>query len=96
MLTSEGVFRHYVFQRSVTRIWEPHTALWALLRHYKLVMTSGAHAVALLAGDDESQHALGGDLVLNGLFYDGATALSYWLIGTLPLCHVSKQLLKTE
>ena len=60
MLTSEGVLRHYIIQRSVMRNWEPHTAQWALLRHYKLVMTSGAHVVALLAEDDESQHALDG------------------------------------
>ena len=54
MLTSEGVLRHYIIQWSVMRYQELQTALLALLRHYKLVMTSGAHVEALLAEDDES------------------------------------------
>ena len=54
MLTSEGVLRHYIIQWSVMRNWELQTALLAVLRHYKLVMTSGAHVEALLAENDES------------------------------------------
>ena len=60
MLTSQGMLRHYIIQWSVMRNWELHTTQWPLLRHYKLVMTSGAHVVALLAEDDESQRALDG------------------------------------